>query len=291
MEPVRDDDQANAKVDFCLALAKPLVIFNTRCADQALQLAVKHASRVDQARRSRIGIFAAISASLADHANVRPARNFVLQVEEDLRGTPNRELAADCVFAHACFDASKFHWKTVAELAQRSDREYQELRQPKYFDVNASKWLAVTAQWFLGDWKSMQILGREMLDETQLRHDRYGQFLATSGVASSLELISDQPHAMEMHRERNAKMLSDEHGMQFADFLHFVSTVHGHLYEARYLQAWMLCDWFQKSLRHSMIESVPVVSVTAPIACGVGWNSLGGEYWKRELVSASQVGY
>lgn len=218
------------RIRTCLALERPLSMF-----DNALAAELNMAGATDAIRfgTPQDKLYAAIGVAVFgcyDRGRRREAGEKMLaDLETPIRNLGDPKLAADLLAGVAISHACSCRWADVPEAVRRGVEGYQSITPCKDFETAHTRWAAFWAYFHLGRIGELAAEVDETLDDAMHRRDRFGEFVATLGMAAAARLARDEPQAAAVTRENLVSPVSTGN-IEFMDVYRWISETQSEIY-------------------------------------------------------------
>ena len=260
------------RLSLCLALARPLSMFDNHHASELNLTAARLALNSDDIKSQ---LYVEIGSAVFDcyaKGQSRIRGELLLQeLRPRIIAFGDDELLGDFWAANAYSHMFACRWQLVCERAKKSVAYYRRLDRSHCYEISNTKSICFWSLWHLGRWGEMAGLHDELLTESVQRNDRVERLVATSGMAASVWLARDEPDALMRAQNENTKFLTRKVGVQYFDHMVWISSMLRAIYCADWDGASELLSVYRSLMRRSPLKGLQVFRVTYLYYGAVVW--------------------
>jgi tRNA A-37 threonylcarbamoyl transferase component Bud32 len=245
-------DHHQQRLDMCFSLARPLCFFDAMLAARLVLIGSKLAAQYGtRAQQLHFALGAAVYACSDCGTGRIKGESLLKELRPQVMDQHDPQTRGDYWAAIATANALSMRWLDVADASRISVNEYEAVEKPHRFEISQTRWLELWAAWHLGDWQTMRVVGREMLENSQRHNDLYGQFVSSSGFAAAVLLADDRLAELKSLQHQNSSLLPSAVSTQLVDLFRWISHTQRDLYNGDLLSAWQCLRAFQRKLKYS----------------------------------------
>lgn len=256
---------ADDALSFCSQISYSMAVLDCRGTLDLLmhgcQLAVRSGTPEQQIHfGTRACIWAAILVGRQTDV-IHPFRQMLLEMLEQLDRTKASNVTAEIHSSLAFIDTLAMDWASAAPAVDACVVDYIADTQIRRFEVSHTRWLRLWSDWHLGQWRSLQRMCHEMVDDAIRRNDTYQQLMTTTGFGGNGFLCSDEVERLQQLCSGNNRHVSDTGEIEFVHFFQWIQIVFRDLYRGQYDRAWSQIVRFRQASDRSLICRVTLVQV------------------------------
>jgi serine/threonine protein kinase len=283
------DDQIQQRLDFCVALIRPLSGFDLHYAAE-LSMVRKKLLLLHPDTQLRFNA-AADEATFAccDKGRKRSAGEAQLSKLKTLVSQiGNSRSCGDVAAGIAIAHGLSGRWSEVQATVEESVSYYRESSDPCEFEIAHSLWLNLWAMWHLGQWRKLRKTSSEVYDDAVRRNDTFQQVASCSGYAAAAWLVCDDIDQLDRVQDATAMTVVQWEHFPLANLFAWSGQALRQLYLGRYDDAW---DGYQ-SIK-AKLHKMPFVSIQLPrmlqkqLGTVIALHQLNRRYAERYVVRAN----
>jgi serine/threonine protein kinase len=256
------DRVLNQRFDLCLAVIRPMSMYDNLYAGELSMAASKLARRTGTpSQRINIAVGEAVFGAY-DRGPNRIESEANLQQLIDVADRHGDSRARGDVWAGIAFShVQAGRWSAVNEALESCVDHYEQSIGSHRFEVAHVQWIGLWADWWTGNWQRMAARGEAIFDEAIRRNDLFQQQSSTGGLGGNAWLIRDRLDALTNLRRKTSASVIMKSG-EVMHFLHSIGLTLDAVYAGDFPTAWqrvLACDRDVARLPLKMVQQFRVL--------------------------------